>query len=136
MASEMGARRRRLRAAFGDRSQTLVEFLVLSGLVIGSLGLFVGPWMPPAAPWGFAMPLVFVAGFFLLEVRRQRAVAQGADAAAIASSYDWAVFLFSLACAVAGAAAFFIAWSARPAPPADPNTWQPPQSAVSVDLRP
>ncbi|MES1156648.1 MAG: hypothetical protein ABUL73_02605 [Alphaproteobacteria bacterium] len=189
MTAEMGARRRRLRAAFGDRSQTLVEFLVLSGLLVGSAGLFIAPWMLPAAPWGLSLPFVFVAGFILLELRRQRAVADykarlpdlnpdldkqewgkqlaelraddrseatiaAAEAefksntasrwqarlenpqAAIAPSYDWAVLIFAFACAVAGAAAFVIAWGAKPAPPPDPHIWEPPQSAVSVDMRP
>ena len=58
--TEMGARRRRLRAALGDRGQAMVEFLVLGGLLLGSLGLFVRAWMPAAAPWGFALPVVFV----------------------------------------------------------------------------
>jgi hypothetical protein len=74
MIAEMGARRKRQRQAFGDRGQALTEFLVLSGLVIGSLGLLVRDWMPGAAPWGFALPFVFVAGFLLIEARRQMAV--------------------------------------------------------------
>jgi hypothetical protein len=74
MIAEMGARRKRQRQAFGDRGQALTEFLVLSGLVIGSAGLFVRDWMPGAAPWGFALPFVFVAGFLLIEARRQTAV--------------------------------------------------------------
>lgn len=76
MIAEIGARRKRLRAAFGDRSQALVEFLVLGGLAVGSLGLLLGEWMPAAAPWGFALPFVFVAGFFLIEARRQAGVAR------------------------------------------------------------
>src|SRR5690349_12003197 len=75
LVAEMGARRRRQRQAFGDRGQSVIEFLVLSGLVMGSLGLLLGDWMPAAAPWGFALPFVFVAGFLLIEARRQAALA-------------------------------------------------------------
>lgn len=131
---EMGARRRRLRAALGDRGQAIVEFLVLGGLVIGSLGLFVREWMPAAAPWGFALPVAFLLGYGLIELRRQAAVArEGADAAKISAGYDWIALLWSFGCALAGAAAFVIAWSAEP-PPAD--FWTPPESAVTVDISP
>lgn len=136
MFSEMGARRRRLRAAFGDRPQALAEFLVLGGLGLGSLGLFVRPWMPAAAPWGFWLPLVFVAGYLLIEVRRQGGVRAGQPEGRAASTYDWATFLWSFGCALAGAAAFVIAWSAQPpAPPAE-EIWTPPESAVSVEISP
>lgn len=74
MFAEINLRRRRLRAALGNRGQAIVEFLVLAGLMLGSLGLFVRPWMAGVTPWGFALPFVFIAGFFLIEVRRQRAV--------------------------------------------------------------
>lgn len=137
MFNEMGARRRRLRAALGDRGQALVEFLVLGGLAIGSLGLFVRPWMPAAAPWGFWLPPVFLIGYFLIEARRQSALARaGGDSEKLGSGYDWVALLWSFGCALAGAAAFVIAWSAAPAAPVDPNEWTPPESAVPVDISP
>lgn len=132
--SEMGARRRRLREAFGDRGQALVEFLVLGGLLTGSVGLFVRPWMPAAAPWGFALPFLFLAGFFLIELRRQAALKRGVAAEAVSVRYDWVAFLWSFACAFAGAAAFVIAWGAAP-PPLD-DVWTPPQGAVDTELSP
>jgi hypothetical protein len=137
MTSEMGARRRRLRGALGDRGQAIAEFLILSGLVVGSLGLLLGPWMPRAAPWGFALPFVFILGFILIERRRQRAVAAGAEPATIAAGYDWTVLLFGFACAAAGAAAFVIAWGEKPAPP-PPDTWVPPETTIdsSVEVVP
>lgn len=137
MFSEMGARRRRLRAALGDRGQSLVEFLVLGGLMVGSLGLIVRPWMAAAAPWGFALPILFLVGYFLIEYRRQAALArEGADQDRVRSGYDWLVLLWSLGCALAGAAAFVIAWTAEPPPPPDDGSWQPPESAVPVDISP
>lgn len=134
--SEMGARRRRLRESLGDRGQGIAEFLVLGGLLVGSLGLFVRDWMPAAAPWGFVLPFVFVGGYLLIEARRQASIARGADAEKVASSYDWIALGWSFACALAGAAAFVIAWSAEPPPVVDPNDWTPPESSVPVDIAP
>ncbi len=133
--SEMGARRRRLRGALGDRGQAFAEFLVLGGLAIGSLGLFVRPWMPAAAPWGFWLPLVFLIGFLLIEARRQAARAAAPESGG-GPGYDWAALLWSFGCALAGAAAFVIAWSAAPPAPPQEHIWAPPESAVSVDISP
>jgi CHASE2 domain-containing sensor protein len=188
MFTEMGARRKRLRAQFGDRGQALTEFLVLGGLAIGSVGLFVREWMPAAAPWGFALPFVFVVGALLIEARRQAAAAlfqrrlpetnAGLDAQEwvrleaemradersavfqeqakekfdaeadarrqyrtdnpaliVAPQYDWAALLWGFACALAGAAAFVIAWSAEP-PPVDDGIWRPPEGSVASDIVP
>ena len=128
--AEVWARRRRLRAQFGDRGQALVEFLVLGGLALGSLGLFVRPWMAAAAPWGFALPFVFVLGYGLIDARRQAGVA--GDAA----RFDWAAFLWCFGCALAGAAAFVIAWTAAPPAAPEEEIWTPPPDAVSIDLNP
>lgn len=135
--TEMGARRRRMRAALGDRGSSIAEFLVLAGLGIGSLGLFVREWMPSAAPWGFAIPVVFVIGFFLIEYRRQAANArEGADTAKVSASYDWIVLLWSFGSALAGAAAFVIAWTAEPPPALEEEIWTPPETSVPVDIAP
>lgn len=131
MFAEMGARRRRLRASLGDRGQALVEFLVLGGLVVGSLGLFVRPWMPDAAPWGFWLPFVFVAGYLLIEARRQLSHARGAVPERTSAGYDWMALLWSFGCALAGAAAFVIAWSAKPA-----EEWTPPENTPTVEIVP
>lgn len=135
--TEMGARRRRLRAALGDRGSSIAEFLVLAGLMIGSLGLFVREWMPAAAPWGFAIPVVFVIGFLMIEARRQgAAAADGAEPTKVSAGFDWIVLLWSLACALAGAAAFVIAWSAEPPPAPEEDIWMPPETSVPVDIAP
>lgn len=101
MFDEMAMRRRRLRAAFGDRGQAIFEFLIMAGLALGSLGLLVRTWMPAAAPWGFALPFVFIIGYVLIERRRQRARAAAADHDLVQRNYDWAALLWSIACALA-----------------------------------
>lgn len=125
-----------MRAAFGDRSAAIYEFLIMAGLVIGSLGLFMAPWLPAAAPWGFGLPFLYVIGHVLIEARRQKAPPpEPEDPRDIgANSYDWLSILWSLSCAIAGAAAFVIAWGARPPPPPEPPPWQPPENAISTDM--
>lgn len=115
--------------------------LIMGGVVAGSLGLFIAPWMPGAAPWGFSLPFIYVAGYLLIELRRQRSGAQAraedADAAErVANGYDWLVVLWGLACALAGAAAFVIAWSARPEPAPEPDFWTPPETSVESEFDP
>lgn len=135
MFAEMGARRRRLRASLGDRGQAIAEFLVLGGLVVGSLGLFLRPGMTAVAPWGFALPVVFLVGFFLIEARRQAAIARGQESEKVNIGYDWFALLWSFGCALAGAAAFVIAFTSTPA--AGPEEeWRPPADAVTIDMAP
>ena len=190
MFEEMGARRKRLREAFGDRGQGIAEFLVLAGLFVGSLGLFVRDWMPAAAPWGFAAPLLFLVGYLVIEARRQQAIAVYVNdpapidarldaqewerrAQAIRSEedsdekhlreaksafdadaerrrrlrrdnpssvsspvYDRAVFLWTFGCALLGAAAFAVAWSAQPANSSQHEDWRPPSNAVQTEIAP
>lgn len=135
MFNEMGARRRRLRDAFGDRGQALVEFLVLGGLAVGSLGLFVREGMVERAPWALALPFVFILGFVVIEQRRQARASASQDAAKTSAGFDWLVLLWSFGCALLGAAAFVWAWTALPQtqPVED---WQPPREAVHVDISP
>ncbi len=133
--SEISARRRRLRAALGDLGQGLVEFLIMGGILVGSVGLFVRPhYMPAAAPWGFAIPFVFLAGYILIDARRQAALARDGDAAKVASGYDWVALLWCLSCALVGLAAFVVAWTAEPEVPVDPLDWTPPETALEVDI--
>lgn len=132
---ELGERRRRLRLSLGDRGQAIASFAILAGLVLGSLGLFVRPWMTAVAPWGFAVPLVFVIGYLAIDWRRQSALTQGAAPEQVTTTYDWTARLFSFACALAGAAAFVIALTSEPEP-SQTQEWTPPESAVSVDISP
>jgi len=164
--AEMGARRRRLRAALGDRGQAISEFLVLSGLLTGSLGLFLRPWMPAAAPWGFWVPLAFIGGYLLIEARRQAAAAAAAKAHSAAVEVAQAVAAgersdmpevvdedgrtvvdrvalsydwIALGWSFACAllgVAAFVIAWSAAPPLEDPSDWTPPESAVSVDISP
>jgi|CXWL01.1.fsa_nt_gi hypothetical protein len=134
MFSELGQRRRRIREALGDRGAAIGEFITLGGLAAGSLGMFLGPWMAAKAPWGFAVPLLFLVGYGLLDLRRQKELAGGADNDKIAVRYDWLALALSFACAMAGAAAFVIAWSGKPAPPQ--QDWRPPAHTIVTDIVP
>lgn len=135
LLDELGERRRRLRKSLGDRGQALASFVILAGLIMGSLGLYLRPWMIGIASWGFFVPAVFVVGYLLIEWRRQATLASGADAEKTATTYDWTSRLFSLACALAGAAAFVIAFTSEPPAP-QIEEWTPPEGAVSVDISP
>jgi CHASE2 domain-containing sensor protein len=167
MFAEISARRRRLRASLGDRGQGVAEFLVLAGLGVGSVGLFVREWMPGAAPWGFALPFVFLIGYGFIDYRRQAAIrvaeaklAEMAERARVVArrecsdmpevadedgrtivdrtrqNFDWIALLWSFGCALAGAAAFAIAWSAEPPAPPQEEIWTPPENSVPVDISP
>lgn len=132
---ELSERRRRLRKTLGDRGQALASFAILAGLVLGSAGLYLRPWMVGVASWGFAVPVVFVIGYVLIEWRRQADVARDGASETLTTRYDWMARLFALSCALAGAAAFVIAFSSEPPAP-QIEEWSPPESAVSVEISP
>jgi hypothetical protein len=122
--------------------------LVLGGLVFGSAGLFVLPWMAAAAPWGFAVPFLFVAAYCWLDVRRQAALklirgnSDGAidesESKKVRKRHDLAALALAIACASAGAAAFTLAFRAKPPEPApvEEPAWHPPEDAVDVEILP
>lgn len=132
MFDELAARRRRMRAVLGERGQALAEFFVFAALMLGSIGLFVREWMPAAAPWGFWLPFIFLAGFFAIELRRQRAFANVEAPESLVRTYDWTALGWSFACALLGIAAFVIAYSSEP----KLEEWTPPDSAIAVDIAP
>ncbi len=135
--AELGARRRRLRLAMGDRGQSLFEFALLGVLTLGSAGLFVRSWMPAAAPWGFALPIVFIVGYIALDLRRQRAAAPAADAEHPHRAADRLALIWTLLCMAAAIATFVYAWSAEPPlPPPIDQGWQPPQDTLNFDIAP
>jgi len=133
--TELGARRKRLREAIGDRGQSLFELALLSALILGTLGLFYQPWMAAAAPWGFALPALLPLGYVALDVRRQRPLPEGADADAARKTHDRLVLIWCSLIVIAGIGAFAYALAAEPpAPPTPDPGWQPPEDAVAVDI--
>jgi hypothetical protein len=136
--AELGARRRRLRKAFGERGQSLFEFSLIGAFALSTLGLFIYPWMASAAPWGFAIPIAFALGYLALDVRRQtaaRVVAEGEpQEEAVRLLHDRLALAWSVLCIAAGVAAFVFALNARPPAPIDADAWRPPENAVAVDL--
>jgi protein-S-isoprenylcysteine O-methyltransferase Ste14 len=136
LGAELVARRRRLRKALGDRGQGLFELFVLGGLLLGSVGLFYQPWMLPAAAWGLAAPVLFVALYLLLYARRQRALAAAADPEPIRRRADWAALAVTLACAFLGYAAFAVGVMADPRPRPEVPAWRPPADAIDTEIHP
>ena len=137
--SELGKRRGRIRKWMGDRPEAILEFSLLSGFVLGTLGLYLKPGMADLAPWGFLAPPIFLIGYPILDWRRQAELAAGADAEKTTRRYDIASVFWGLACAGIGLAAFLIAltsWAPEPppAPPPPEPEWTPPPDAVPSDL--
>ena len=78
LGEELGERRRRMRRALQPWRAGLIEFLFLTGFILG----FGAPIVHGAAalPWwtGLLPPLIFLVGYALVDLGRQRAIAAGA----------------------------------------------------------
>ncbi|MGE3250061.1 MAG: hypothetical protein AB7J28_02850 [Hyphomonadaceae bacterium] len=141
-----------MRRALGERVHGIFEMVVIGCLGAGSLGLFLAPYMPGAAPWGFAIPFVFAGGYALIDARRQAALAAVAGeqeipdeeglphaprAKRITRTHDLLAAALALLCAALGAFAFYVAYNAAPADPAQvEEDWQPPETALEIDMAP
>lgn len=138
MFDELGVRRRRLRELMGDRGQSLFEFALLSAFTLGSVGLLVRAWGATTAPWGFALPFVFLLGYVAIDWRRQAALARGADEEATRKRYNLAALGWTLLTAGLAIFAFVLVLSVTPPPPpvSEEEVWQPPPDTVNFDLQP
>jgi hypothetical protein len=119
MFDELGERRRRLHAALGPYIGGLIEFALFSGMVVGVFALFYGKWL------GLAPLAGFLAGYALLDLSRQRALAAGASAASLRRRHDLLALALAAAMAVLGATIFFTAMQAsqeRALPAAPPQS--------------
>jgi hypothetical protein len=134
--NEALARRRRIASTIGPLAQGWFDLALLGGVVIGSVGLFAYPWMPWAAPWGFALPFACAIGHGLLDARRQTALARGDDSEKVQERGDFAAVLWGLGCASAGVVTFAYAYLQEPAPPppAPTEEWAPPDSVIELDI--
>ena len=123
---EFVARRERMRAAFGDRGGTLLEFALFSGVVAGAFAAVLGEWR------GLGPLIAVVAGYLLLDISRQRALAAGADETQVRRRHDRLVF--ALVAAMAALGAGFLVLAMRPPP--HHFTHPPPGVPLNVDIAP
>jgi DNA-binding transcriptional LysR family regulator len=107
MFEELGARRRRLHTALGALAGGLVEFALIGGLTLGLGAALLGK------PVGVAPLIGFVLGYGLLEQRRQRALAGGAEEGAVRRRGDRHALIVSAAMAVLGFWVFGQAMAAK-----------------------
>lgn len=135
------ARRRRIATTIGPRMQSLFDLLILGGVALGSGGLFLRYWMLPAAPWGLALPVIFVAGHLWLDWRRQNAPTSNLskdEAEEARQRTDLYAVGFGVVCAVIGAFTFFYAWGQEPPgqyePPAQAEEWTPPPDVLESEI--
>lgn len=132
--TEFSARRRRLDKALGDRGKGLFELFVLGGLILGSAGLFLYPWMFSAAWWGLAAPVLFLALYVFIDVRRQRAVAAGGEEKTVRKRHQYLTLWATLGCVALGYCAFTIGLLSDPRPAPEPAGWQPPRDAIPTEI--
>src|SRR5262245_12793769 len=122
MGQEFVERRNRLRASFGDRNASLVEFALFGGVVAGVLAAVLGQWR------GVAPLIALLVGYTLLDASRQRALAQGADAGATRKRHDRLTFLLFAAMAAIGIA--FLVMAMQP----PPHKFGPPPAGVPLNV--
>ncbi len=123
-AEEMAARRLRLHRRFKPLLAGLIEFAILAGFVLGIAAIFLGRWYGILPLAGFAV------GSFLLERRRQGALAAGQDEEALRIRYDRLTLAMTAAMAIIGIWVFVGAMRVKEA-----EGWTPPPPhTVDLDL--
>jgi hypothetical protein len=120
--SEFAARRARLHAAFGDRTASLVEFLLFGGVIMGCLAAVLGEMR------GLGPLVALILGYVLLDASRQRALRAGADEAATRRRQDRLAFVLFAALSAMGAA--FCAYTVMK----QDNSALPPQPGQKFDV--
>jgi hypothetical protein len=123
-AEEMAARRLRLHKRFKPFLAGLIEFVILAGFVLGVAAVFLGRW------YGFLPLAAFALGSFLLERRRQGALAAGQGEEIVRPRYDRLTLAMTAALAIIGIWVFVGAMRAKQA-----EGWAPPPPhTVDLDL--
>jgi hypothetical protein len=134
LGAELAARRRRLRAALGDARASVLEFALLTGVLIG----FAAPAFGPEGFLGRAyapfLPLLALVGYGVIESIRQRTLAAGADEGAVRAAFDRRTLLFMAAVAMVGAATFV--WATLAPEPFELAPETPPAEALDVTIGP
>lgn len=125
MLDELGARRRRLAKNFSPILGGLIEFALFGGLVLGVAAAFLG------RPWGVLPMVGWLVGYFLLDRRRQAALAAGAATEAVQGPSDKLAFGLTAGLAALGLWVFVGAVQVK-----DQEGWQPPAEEIppAVDL--
>jgi hypothetical protein len=125
LLDELAARRRRMAKRFSPLLGGLLEFFMLGGLVLGVAAAFLG------RPWG-VLPLAgWVGGYFLLDRRRQAALAAGGDPEVVQRANDPLALALTVALAALGLWVFVGAMAAK-----DEAGWTKPADPLpaAVDL--
>lgn len=118
--SELGQQRMNLRKRLNESRASLIEFGQLACLMLGSLGLLVPERGFAVAPWGFAIPIVYLVAMVGVEIVRQRAIKQPGDVVRMRRGYGRVTGAIGLVCAAAGMATFIHAITyGQPLPPPD-----------------
>ncbi|MGE3143437.1 MAG: hypothetical protein AB7L65_08960 [Hyphomonadaceae bacterium] len=133
LLDETAARRKRLRQALGDRGQSLFEFALLTGLVIGAGSFYLRDWLAAYAPLTLLLPFAFVLGYGLIEARRQSEFKAGAAEESVRKRYDLAALAWAILCGGLGLGLLCYAMTAKP-PPAPATGWEPPRGTVATEL--
>ncbi|HVY02353.1 MAG TPA: hypothetical protein VG983_01750 [Caulobacterales bacterium] len=97
--SELAARRARLRAAFGDRAASWIEFALIGGIAMGALAALL-----MHEPRGWAPLIALIPAYAGLDALRQRALGRGGDEGETRTRYDRIAFALCAGLALIGAA--------------------------------
>jgi hypothetical protein len=126
--AELTAQRMNLRKRLNESRASLIEFGLLGCLILGSVGLLVPERGFAVAPWGVAIPFVYMVGMIVAELIRQRALKTPEDGLRMRRGYGRVTGAIGLVCAAAGMATFIHALThGQPVPP--------PEIAVPDDLK-
>jgi hypothetical protein len=104
--SELGRQRMNLRKRLNESRASLIEFGLLTCLMLGSIGLLVPERGFAAAPWGVAIPIMYLAAMAVVEIVRQRAIKQPEDVVRMRRGYGRVTGLIGFLSAAAGMATF------------------------------
>ena len=124
MFEEMWERRQRFQKAVGKSTGGLIEFVIFSGVLVSIGAILLGNMLG-------ALPLLgLVAGYPILDQRRQAALARGADPEAVRKRADMHALIFFGAIAVLGFWVFGQAMGAKQA-----EGWvEPPPEVLNLEI--
>ena len=134
LGAELGARRKRLRKAIGDGRASLLEYVLLLGVVLGVASPSFGPKHFVGAYAAPVLPVLLIAGYLVIEANRQTLIARGQAAEAVRPANDQRVLRFLIAVAVIGYLVFV--WALLAPPPFELAPEEAPPGALEVTIGP